>query len=142
MILSADKTNDLAILRIDTKGEVLPALPVATQDAGIGDPVYLVSHPKGYFYHFSSGMITDKFQESKMGIRLSLMGISADYAAGSSGAAIIDQFGNVIGTVCYTKTFLYADEPGKTQMVLKATIPASSLLKLIREGNSKEDKDS
>ncbi|MEL0454668.1 serine protease [Flavobacteriaceae bacterium SZ-1-7] len=134
-VLSADKNNDLAILKIDPKGVELPALSVATKDAEIGDLAYIVSHPKGYFYAFSSGMVTDKFCELKIGGYRNIMAISADFAAGSSGAAIIDQFGNVMGTVTYTKTLQHSDDADKTQMVLKATIPASSLLKLIKEGN-------
>lgn len=138
-ILSADKSNDLAILKIDPAGVELPALPVATKDAEIGDPVYIVSHPKKYFYAFSSGMVTDKFSNRNARQYRNLMAISADYAAGSSGAAIIDQAGNVIGTVSFTKTLQHSDDPSKTQMILKATIPASSLLKLITEGNMENE---
>lgn len=134
-LLSADKANDLAILKIDTQGLELPYLNIATKDAEIGDPVFIVSHPKGYFYSFSSGMVTDKFSEIKAGQYRNTMAISADFAAGSSGAAIIDQFGNVIGTVTYTKTLQHSDDASKTQMVLKATIPSAALLKLIQEGN-------
>ncbi|MBD0833403.1 S1 family peptidase [Aestuariibaculum sediminum] len=134
-ILMADKSEDLAVIRIDPKGTELPVLPVATKDAEIGDPVYIVSHPKGYFYAFSSGMVTDKFSEINASNYRNLMAISADYAAGSSGAAIIDESGNVIGTVSYTKTFQHSGDETKTQMVLKATIPSSSLLRLINEGN-------
>ncbi|GAA4298523.1 S1 family peptidase [Aestuariibaculum suncheonense] len=134
-VLMADKSNDLAIIKINPKGANLKPLPIATKDANIGDPVYVVSHPKGYFYAFSSGMVTDKFSEINAGQYRNLMGISADFAAGSSGAAIIDQFGNVIGTVSYTKTLKYSDDAEKTQMVLKAIIPSSCLLKLMKEGN-------
>ncbi len=134
-ILLADKSNDLAIIKIDPKGIELPVLPVATKDAEIGDPVYIVSHPKGYFYAFSSGMVTDKFNELNYKKYRNLMAISADFAAGSSGAAIIDQYGNVMGTVTYTKTLQHSDDASKTQMVLKAIIPASVLLQLIEEGS-------
>ncbi|MGJ5641063.1 S1 family peptidase [Formosa sp. S-31] len=139
-VLSADQANDLAILKIDPKGRKLPALPIATKDAEIGDPVFIVSHPKGFFYAFSSGMVTDKFSENNWRARQyrNIMAISADFAAGSSGGAIIDQFGNVIGTVSYTKTLQHSDDPSKTQMILKATIPAAELLKLIKEGNIKK----
>ena len=137
-VLIADKSNDLAVLKIDTKGAKLPSLPVATKDAEIGDPVYIVSHPKGFYYAFSSGMVTDKFSEIKASQFRNIMAISADYAAGSSGAAIIDQYGNVVGTVSYTKTLLHSDDPSKTQMVVRATIPSSSFLKIIKEGNKKE----
>ncbi len=134
-LLLADKSNDLAIIRIDPQDVKLTPLPVATKDAEIGDPVYIVSHPKNYFYAFSSGMVTDKFSEINAGQYRNIMGISADYAAGSSGSAIIDQYGNAIGTVSYTKTLQHSGEDSKVQMVLKATVPASSLLKLIQEGN-------
>ncbi|RKD86068.1 S1 family peptidase [Mangrovibacterium diazotrophicum] len=134
-VLLADKANDLAIIRIDPKGVELTALPVATKDAEIGDPVFIVSHPKGYFYAFSSGMVTDKFSQINAQQYRNLMAISADFAAGSSGSAIIDQYGNVIATVDFTKTLQHSDDETKTQMVLKATIPSSALLKLIEEGN-------
>lgn len=134
-VLSADRKNDLAILRIDPKGKKLPALPIATKDAEIGDPVFMVSNPKGYYFAFSSGMVTDRFSELKIDGYRNIIAISADFAAGSSGAAIIDQFGNVMATVTYTKTLQHSDDAAKTQMVLKATIPASSLLNLIHKGN-------
>lgn len=134
-ILLADKSNDLAILKIDPQGVEIPALPIATKDAEIGDPVYVVSHPKQFYYAFSSGMVTDKFSEVNAQQYRNIMAISADFAAGSSGAAIIDQFGNVIGTVTYTKTLQHSDDETKTQMVLKATIPSSVLLKLLKNGN-------
>ncbi len=134
-ILLADKSNDLAVLKIDPKGVELPVLPIVTKDAEIGDPVYIVSHPKGYYYTFSSGMVTNKFNELNWKHYRNLMAISADFAAGSSGAAIIDQYGNVMGTVTYTKTLQHSDDASKTQMVLKAIIPASVLLKVLKEGN-------
>ena len=134
-ILSADELNDLAIIKIDPKRTELPSLRVATKDAEIGDPAYVVSHPKGFFYAFSSGMVTDKFSQYNGEKHMNVMAISADYAVGSSGAAIIDECGNVIGTVCYTNTIAYPTDKTKTQMVVKGTIPASSLLKLIEEGN-------
>lgn len=136
-VLLADQKNDLAIIKIEPNGVELPALPVATKDAEIGDPVYIVSHPKGYYYAFSSGMVTDKFSEINIGGYRNIMAISADFAAGSSGSAIIDQYGNVIGTVSYTKTLQHSDDDTKTQMVLKATIPVSALSELIKEGNKK-----
>lgn len=134
-ILSADKSNDLAIIKIDPKGKELVSLSIAPKDAEIGDPAYVVSHPKGYFYAFSSGMVTDKFSKINAGKYRNLMAISADFAAGSSGAPIIDKYGNVIGTVTYTKTLQHSDDPSKTQMILKATVPSSSLLNLIKQGN-------
>ncbi len=134
-VLTADRSNDLAILKIDPKGVKLPALAIATKDAEIGDPVFMVSHPKGYFYAFTSGMVTDKFSEINAKHYRNIMAISADFAAGSSGGAIIDEYGNVIGTVTYTKTLQHSDDDTKTQMVLKATIPSSCLLNLLKNGN-------
>lgn len=55
-------------------------------------------------------MVTDKFSEINANQYRNIMAISADYAAGSSGAAIIDQYGNVIGTVSYTKTLQHSED--------------------------------
>jgi len=134
-VLAADRANDLAVIKIDPGEKPLVPLAIAEKDAEIGDPVFMVSHPKQYFYAFTSGMVTDKFSELNINKYRNIMAISADFAAGSSGGAIIDQFGNVIGTVTYTKTLQHSDNDAKTQMVLKATIPSSCLLSLLKEGN-------
>lgn len=138
-ILSASKSDDVAVLRLETNGDKLPTLPLTTNDPKIGSPAYVVSHPKGWFYAFSAGVVTDKFVEpfrikGDNHVNRNVLAISADYAAGSSGAPVIDQYGNVISTVSYTRTLVYpGSEDKQTQMVIKGTIPSSSLLKLISE---------
>lgn len=60
-----------------------------------------------------------------------VMSISAGYATGSSGGSVMDQFGNIVGTVSNTRTLLHSDMNPSLQMVIKNTIPVESLRLLI-----------
>ena len=70
------------------------------------------------------------------------MGITADYAKGSSGAPVITEFGTVAGMVSTTRPVhtrphapANGEKPkeGHVQMVLKNCVPAAAILKLIDE---------
>ena len=62
------------------------------------------------------------------------MAVTADFARGSSGAPVFNEFGNVVGMVTRTHSIYYNNEGGpddKLQMVVKYCIPGKSILKLI-----------
>lgn len=60
------------------------------------------------------------------------MYISADYAGGSSGGPVVDSAGNLVGVISSTRSVYSSnnDKP-QLQMVLKETIPVSSLKNLL-----------
>ncbi len=59
------------------------------------------------------------------------MSLTGDYAAGSSGAPILNDHGAVVGVASLSHTF-YSDTPGHdTQMVQKLCVPSAALLDLI-----------
>ena len=136
-VLTASKENDLAIVKVDTNGAKVPALGLDVEPE-IGDDVYIVSHPQKLFYQFSKGMVTNKFRrkfpDGDNGfLERDLIAVSADYATGSSGAAIVNKYGNVVATVSSTRTLKHwglEDKP--TQMVVKEGIPAASLEELLK----------
>lgn len=134
-VLACSKTNDLAIIKLATDGEKIPALPLA-QAGKVGDDVYVLGHPKGMHYFFSKGIVTNKYMEEAGEINKKfsreMMAISADYATGSSGGPVMDCCGNVIGTVSNTKMFTHSEMNPSVQMVVKNTVPVESLWKLIR----------
>jgi len=135
-VLAASKKNDLAILQLEANGESnLPALPLASA-AKVGDHVYVVGHPKGMHYFFSQGDVTNKYFEnagdSGNKFLREMMTISADYATGSSGGAVVDVFGNVVGTVSNTNMLMHSEQNPSVQMVLKNTVPVESLWKLVQ----------
>ncbi|WP_145857561.1 S1 family peptidase [Pedobacter suwonensis] len=134
-VLACSKTNDLAIIKLATDGEKIPALPLA-QAGKVGDDVYVLGHPKGMHYFFSKGIVTNKYMEEAGEINKKffreMMAISADYATGSSGGPVMDSYGNVIGTVSNTKMFTHSEMNPSVQMVVKNTVPVESLWKLVR----------
>jgi hypothetical protein len=103
-IVAANKQMDGAILRV--KG-TLPK-PLALQDnVAPGDTAYCFSEPLGQYGYFSTGII-NRFVwlrgkpskgEGVDKVAYLRVNVSTDWAPGSSGAAVLDECGNVIGHV-------------------------------------------
>jgi serine protease Do len=97
-ILADDKT-DLAILRVDSKGEKLPWLTFADSDAlEVGDIVLAIGNPFGVGQTVTSGIVSGL---GKTGIGTTDYGffIQTDAAInpGNSGGALIDVKGRLVG---------------------------------------------
>lgn len=131
-VLAYSVESDAAIFKIDTQGDELSYIPLG-QPALTGSGVRLISHPHGAFYYYSEGIVARNMvhfgQDGKERRR---MQISADFAAGSSGGAILDKCGNLIGMVESTNSIYYNPEK-KTdlQMVFKNTIPVGDIKSLL-----------
>ncbi|QBQ40380.1 serine protease [Sphingobacterium psychroaquaticum] len=132
-IISAFKDADLAIVKIDTKGKKLIPLPLGNT-AQVGDNVFVMSNPAPMINYFSTGKVARNYLSpvSKTE-KLPQTDITADYAAGSSGAPIVDQYGNLISTVSSTRSIYYdMKEQKNLQMVVKNTKPVVLLKELIK----------
>jgi serine protease Do len=85
------------------------------------------------FYYYSKGMVSlyDGIIGPGRSFREWMM-ISADYARGSSGAAVLNDFGEVVGMVASTVTINY-EKQKKTnpQMVVRLCAPINAIRKLI-----------
>jgi serine protease Do len=145
-ILAWSQNNDLAVFKVNTMGDRLSPIPLGNP-APVGAPVFCISHPIGYFYYFSKGMVSrnvliDSLHASagysphgKPPIR---MEITADYAIGSSGGPVLDRFGNLVGIISSTVTIFggVADMSGQQvaqpQMVVRDTAPVESLVNLLQ----------
>ena len=136
-VLAADKRTDLAILRADGKG--FTPLPVTFNplDAPIGGKVRVFSHPNRHFYVLSEGIISRKYLDStrKEGSRR-MISITADFAKGSSGAPVFNEYGAVIASVNNTQSTYYDVKKDGTkdnlQMVFKNTVSLEHLRTLIK----------
>lgn len=131
-IVSSYKDADLAIVKVDTKGKKLTALPLGNT-AEVGDNVFVLSNPAPMINYFTTGKVARNYLSpiSKTD-KLPQTDITADYAAGSSGAPIVDQFGNLISTVSATRSIYYdMQEQKNLQMVVKNTKPVVLLKELI-----------
>lgn len=134
-ILSSDEDNDLCILRVDTKGKKLNALPIG-ETAKQGDAIFVMSHPFHMFYYFSKGIVARNYTESismKGQEKRPVMDITADYAGGSSGGPIVDIRGNLVATVSSTVSIYYSPTEQKNlQMVVKKTKPVICLKEMVK----------
>jgi S1-C subfamily serine protease len=133
-VLAANRTIDLAILKVGAKG--LKPLPVAvtTDAARVGAPIGVISHPARRFYCFTSGVISRYMRIRSEGEEIDALSITADYAHGSSGAPVLNREGQVVAVVKSTESIYSSVGPGKTknlQMVFKTCLPAKHLLQLI-----------
>ncbi len=133
-VLAANKRTDLAILRV--AGKDYTPLPVATE-ASPGEKVRVLSHPDKRFYTLSEGIISRRWLDQRPGPGTrSMLAITADFAKGSSGAPVFNEYGAVIGSVNNTQSTYYSVNKGlkdNLQMVFKNCVSMRHLLELIEQ---------
>ncbi|MCP9493365.1 MAG: S1C family serine protease [Pyrinomonadaceae bacterium MAG19_C2-C3] len=92
-----DPAHDLALLRVE--GLNAPALPLSdTQNLSVGDKVYAAGNPKGFDGTFSDGII------SSLRYVAGRIQFTAAISQGSSGGAVVDEYGRVIGVTVSSVT--------------------------------------
>ena len=130
-ILSFNQVGDMAFFKIDTRGDVLTPMPLGN-DLSAGANVHTLSHPEGYPYAYTSGVVFRTITLNPEDPFARRMEITADYAKGSSGGPIMDDCGNMVAMVSSIRSIFYSNQPPYSQqMNVKLTIPVSSLRMLI-----------
>lgn len=143
-ILAADAVRDVCILKV-TVPEPVVALPL-NADVYPGDSNWCYSHPSKHPGYFSEGII-NRFFQSRGKYKGTRMEVSTDWAPGSSGAALLDEYGNAIGHVSTINTSGSAPSseeghthPYETYIVFNDAVPAAAVLSLVDPlPESKED---
>ena len=131
-ILSYNQTADMALFKIDTGNDKLSAFPVG-EDLPAGSNVNTLTNPEGYLYFYSRGVVARNIITSAGNPFSHRTEITADYAKGSSGGPIFDDCGNLVAMVSTTNSIYYMERPQTNlQMVVKQTIPISSIRKMIQ----------
>ncbi len=107
-VLAADPESDTCFLKVDGLGS--RPLPLRT-GVRTGERVYCLSHPGGYYFMFTQGMVsrvnlrsTEMLDEhgqtnGLMSRPILFLNVTAEFAPGSSGAPIVDEAGNVVAQV-------------------------------------------
>jgi S1-C subfamily serine protease len=104
-LLGTDERRDVAALKISATA--LPALtPASTTSLNQGDPVYAVTNAGGLAWSATEGILSairlaDEVPGAGSGFRL--LQFSAPVAPGSSGGALVDRFGAIIGIITGAK---------------------------------------
>ncbi len=96
-IIAVDKRTDLAVLKIDTKGERLAVLPMDTSNSlEVGDLVLAIGNPFGVGQTVTSGIISalGRTQVSDMA---NFIQTDAAVNPGNSGGALVDMDGQLVG---------------------------------------------
>ena len=87
-VLKASEELDYAIFRVGISDKV-PFLPISRKAVVIGQKAYAIGSPKGVNNTFSQGIVSQK--------RGHLIQISVPIDHGSSGGALLNEYGEVIG---------------------------------------------
>ena len=107
-VLAADTESDTCFVKINASG--LKPLPLRT-GVRAGERVYCLSHPGGYYFMFTQGMVARLNRKRNEVLDehghtnglltrpIQFLNVTAEFAPGSSGAAIADEAGNVVGQV-------------------------------------------
>ena len=98
-VLRSDERTDLAVLKIDTKGERLPTLEIGDSDTlQVGDLVLAIGNPFGVGQTVTSGIVSG-LARTAVGISDFRSFIQTDAAInpGNSGGALVDVDGRLVG---------------------------------------------
>lgn len=96
-VVAQDEETDLAVLRIDTSGEIMPSLRVgADTDPEIGDIVLAIGNPFGVGQTVTSGIISALGRTNVSDISSAIQ-TDAAVNPGNSGGALVNLQGDLIG---------------------------------------------
>ena len=96
-ILALDAKSDIAVLKIDTKGERLPVLPIdASNSLQVGDIVLAIGNPFGVGQTVTSGIVS-ALGRTQVSDLASFIQTDAAVNPGNSGGALVDMDGQLVG---------------------------------------------
>jgi len=131
-VLSASQGNDLAILKIDTKGKKLKYIPFAEEEL-LGEDIYLMGHPFDQNYYMSKGIIARKYINDRD--NEPRLAVTAEFGQGSSGGPFVNTKGELVAMVAgtYSNYTMNSKEHGYLQMITKEVIPVSTMWKYVKK---------
>lgn len=130
-ILAANEADDVALIRVKPPGTVRTL--AMSSDVVPGDVAWCYSNPLERSSYFSGGSVT-RFTDvntDRNGPPRLRMGVSTDWAPGSSGAAVLDGCGNAIGLVSALEVLMSPGGNREQYMVIHHAACAASVLRLI-----------
>ncbi|MBF0393728.1 MAG: Do family serine endopeptidase, partial [Alphaproteobacteria bacterium] len=135
-VVGADERTDLAVLRIDPRGERLPVLPLGDSDQlEVGDLVLAIGNPFGVGQTVTSGIVSAVARTST-GISDLGSFIQTDAAInpGNSGGALIDVEGRLIGI----NTAIFSKDGGSNGIgfAIPATMVRAVLAGILQGGKA------
>lgn len=139
-ILATSQSNDLAILRVNTKGKKLKYLPLAKQEL-IGEDIYVMGHSFKETYYMTKGIIARKYiSDRDAEVK---MAVTAEYGQGGSGGPIVNTNGQLVGMVSATLAYYSKNskKKGDLQLVVRQSIPVSVINNYVKVNNESNYKN-
>ena len=144
-ILAANRYSDVCILQVQADG--LVPLPLNT-NVSPGDAAYCYSDPLDHRGYFSAGIVNRFYRfpgrrpfgaPESAAYAPTRLNVSTDWAPGSSGSAVLDSCGNIIGHVSTITSYLDEEEAdpeasrpvGPTMIVFHEAVAAADVLRLV-----------
>lgn len=144
-ILAGDERTDACIIR--TSARDLKPLPLST-NVFPGDRAFCFSDPLDQRGYFSDGIVNRFLQRPRVSgtntFTATRLNVTTDWAPGSSGSAVLDEFGNAIGHVTTITTLPHlpatkasdttaTKSPERTLITLHEAASAKDVLALIQK---------
>ena len=105
-VIGVDKKTDIAIIKIETSLELVPALYGNSEVMRIGDWILAIGNPFGFGGSVTAGIVSAKFRDIESGPYDSFIQTDASINQGSSGGPMFNMSGEVIGinTAIFSET--------------------------------------
>jgi len=128
-ILAGNEAADVAIVRAQVD---VPVKPMAlNSNVYPGDGAWCYSDPLGRASYFSKGIVNRFYYQPGKVMSGPRMEVSTDWAPGSSGAAVLDERGNIMGMVSTIASRSSNTNQASTAIVFHCAARAADLLSLI-----------
>jgi S1-C subfamily serine protease len=144
-VIAASKTDDVALIRIETDGSLKPC-PVATSEPPPLTPVHVISQPHNEYFVLTEGVVSRHVRVSPRQGQTRWLEITAEFAAGSSGSGVFDNEGRLVGLVSRVHPIIRdgnkpdetepqpsREKPAYAEMVLRRCVPVSAILRCFAE---------
>lgn len=100
IIVGYEESNDLAIIKIEPKGEIQSVVYGKSSDLSVGDNVYVIGNPLGDLtFTLTSGVVSalNRLIDTGSGFTINMFQTDAAINSGNSGGPVFDEHGFVVG---------------------------------------------
>lgn len=141
-VVASDAQADIALVRLKSKGHKFYAAPIAQTRPDPMDPIRIISNPSGEFFVLTEGEVSRYSRmRSRTGGRATWMEVTAEFGGGSSGSAVFNSKGEVVGLVSRIKALVRKSDQklkdetersgvtgqGFVEMILRRCVPLSAI---------------
>lgn len=99
-IVGYEESNDIAVIKIEPKGEIHSLVYGNSSELSVGDPVYVIGNPLGDLtFTLTDGVVSalNRLIETEESVTINMFQTNAAVNSGNSGGPVFDEHGYVVG---------------------------------------------